>query len=102
MIHLPIAFHPHAEYEVEEARDWYLHRKKSPTSARRLMEAVDLALATIQVEPHRWPKHMSGTRRLLLRRFPYMVIYEIQSALIRIVAFAHTRRRPGYWLWRLK
>lgn len=98
---LPIVFHPHARFEVEEARDWYLQRKKSPLAARRLIEAVDDALVRIQTDPLRWPLHMSKTRRLLLRRFLYLVIYDMQPASIRIVAFAHTRRRPGYWIWRL-
>ncbi len=36
-------------------------------------------------------------RRFLLRRFPYVIIYEIVSDEIHILAVAHTKRRPGYW-----
>lgn len=38
-----------------------------------------------------------GTRRLPLRRFPYTVIYREVETEIQIVAFAHERRKPGYW-----
>ena len=39
-------------------------------------------------------------RRYLFRRFPYSIIYQITPDELRIVAVAHHRRRPGYWLKR--
>ena len=42
-----------------------------------------------------------GTRRrVLLRRFPYNVIYQLTSEELRVIAVAHNRRRPGYWAGR--
>lgn len=38
-----------------------------------------------------------GTRRIVLPRFPYSVVYEVHADHIVIVAVAHQRRRPGYW-----
>lgn len=39
-----------------------------------------------------------GTRRKhSLRRFPYSVIYQVTAEELRVIAFAHHRRRPGYW-----
>jgi hypothetical protein len=33
-----------------------------------------------------------------VKRFPYVVIFTIRNAeTVRVLAFAHTRRRPGYW-----
>ncbi len=37
------------------------------------------------------------TRRLLLPRFPYQIVYRIRPGEIVVVAIAHSRRRPGYW-----
>jgi len=36
-------------------------------------------------------------RRVVVARFPYSIVYQHQPNLIRIVAVAHQRRRPGYW-----
>lgn len=36
-------------------------------------------------------------RRLLLRRFPYSIIYALRGEEVVIVAVAHQRKRPGYW-----
>lgn len=38
-----------------------------------------------------------GERRLLLRRFPYKLIYRPHADRIFIVAVAHHKRRDGYW-----
>jgi hypothetical protein len=34
----------------------------------------------------------------LLKHFPYVVFFRIDSSAIEIVAVAHAKRRPGYWL----
>jgi hypothetical protein len=39
----------------------------------------------------------TGTRRYLLKRYPYAVIYRELDDLIWVVAVAHGKRRPGYW-----
>lgn len=38
-----------------------------------------------------------GFRRTLARRFPFTIIYFIESSEIVVVAVAHQRRRPEYW-----
>jgi hypothetical protein len=40
-------------------------------------------------------------RRILLERFPYAVIVLCRPEETVVVAVAHTRRRPLYWLERL-
>ena len=38
-----------------------------------------------------------GSRRLLLRHFPYAVYFDIDGATVYVLAVAHQRRAPGYW-----
>lgn len=40
-------------------------------------------------------------RRLLLKRFPYLVIYTDVAGETLVVAVTHARREPFYWLDRL-
>jgi len=42
-----------------------------------------------------------NTRRVVLSRFPYIVVFRETVTEIEIVAVAHGRRRPGYWRERL-
>jgi toxin ParE1/3/4 len=36
-------------------------------------------------------------RRLPLRQFPYSIIYYTSGESLRVIAFAHHRRKPQYW-----
>ncbi len=42
------------------------------------------------------------TRRYLVNRFPYLIIYTFHENHIWIIAFAHCKRKPGYWDERIK
>ena len=59
------------------------------------MEEVNLAIDRIFAAPQRWPAGPHGTRKLLLYRFPFAVVYREQPSTIQVLAIAHGRRRPG-------
>ncbi|HWH78122.1 MAG TPA: type II toxin-antitoxin system RelE/ParE family toxin, partial [Candidatus Binatus sp.] len=75
--------------------DWYA--KRSPSAAAAFLASLDDAVNVIRSNPGRWPEQSHGTKRYLLRRFPYAVIYRITDATIQVIAVAHGRRRPAYW-----
>ena len=39
----------------------------------------------------------ANIRRLPLRRFPYVLYFEIKPDLVIVWAVSHARREPGYW-----
>jgi plasmid stabilization system protein ParE len=61
----------------------------------------EIETATRQVE--RYPEigspisHDRLTRRLLVPRFPYQLVYRLTATEVVIVAVAHVKRRPNYW-----
>lgn len=55
------------------------------------------ALRLIRQAPERWPRYGARHRRVLVRRFPFWVVYLPIETCIWVVAVAHTSRRPGYW-----
>lgn len=78
----------------------------SVSSSLRLVEAVDAALEQIA----RWPeigRVVPGVpddvpaRRFPVERFPYHIAYLEWDGVIRLLAFAHDRRQPGYWYSRV-
>jgi len=38
----------------------------------------------------------------VLRKFPYSMFYIVEREVVVIVAVAHHKRRPGYWILRLR
>ena len=91
----PVEVHADAVEEMRQARIWYAHR--SIEAAERFVAELDRAIAEIAVTPERWPAHLHGTRRYRLHRFPFLIVYRIAPAAVKIVACQHGRRRPGYW-----
>lgn len=95
---MSVKFHPDAEAELLEARRWY--KERSAIAARAFETEVAWAIGKITKAPHRWKVHMYGTRRFFLPHFPFGLVYrEVQNG-IEIVAIAHHRRKPGYWIAR--
>lgn len=96
---LPLEFHPDARLEALEAHDWYAER--SPSAAEAFQDELQDARRAIQDAPNRWASFLFGTRRYILKRFPYVVVYRVATDRIEIIAVAHGRRKPGYWKNRL-
>ena len=90
-----IRFHPEVDDEVVEAYHWY--RARSPLAAVAFRAAIDRAITLIAGAPERPAPYLHGTRRVVLRRFPYVLVYRITEDGVEIVAVTHGRRRPGYW-----
>jgi plasmid stabilization system protein ParE len=97
---LPIDYHPEARIETEAAFDWY--HEKSPRAAERFYVELERAHTAIQNSPKLWAKYMYGTRRYLLERYPYIVVYRVAMHRIEVIAVAHGSRQPGYWANRLE
>lgn len=89
-----------AESEIGEAAGWYENRLNG--LGLEFLAAVDRAFSSIADDPDRFPLWKQGHpfRRYLLKRFPYIIFYEMEEDAVVIWAVAHARRRPGYWISR--
>ena len=94
-----VEFHEEAALEYEAALDWYLER--SLLAASKFADAISRGMDMIVEAPHRWPAGNYGTRRFILQRFPFAIVYREPPAAIQVLAVAHARRKPGYWKQRL-
>jgi plasmid stabilization system protein ParE len=100
MAKLKIDYHPMARLEAMDAFDWY--RLHNLLAAERFQRELEKAQQAIQDLPDAWPMYLAGTRHYLIKRFPYAVVYRLLESRIEIVAVAHARRKPGYWVDRLE
>jgi toxin ParE1/3/4 len=90
-----VEFQTEALLDYESAVDWYFAR--SSTAASRFVDDIHVAIERISQHPHRWPSGPENTRKLVLRHFPFAVIYRELKEMILIVAIAHGKRRSNYW-----
>ena len=90
-----VRIHPAALEEAETATAWY--RQRSSRAAEMFLDELDCAIERIGQHTEQYSSYEFGTRRIVLRRFPYLVVFRQTSSGIEIIAVAHGRRRPGYW-----
>lgn len=94
-----VEFHEGAIADVKSAVAWY--QKRSPKAALDFIEELQRAAEAIREDPGCWPIGKNDTRRFLLWRFPFAIIYSEQQSVVTIWAVAHGSRRPDYWTGRL-
>jgi len=63
-----------------------------------VQRAVDFAIQLPQAAPLVRPDVYKKT----LRKFPYSLLYSVEGETVVILAVAHQKRRPEYWVKRVK
>jgi len=91
--------HEAAETELDQAAAYYESCRVGlgVEFAEEVYRAVSLARAF----PDAGTPCSKHTRRLLVRRFPFGVIYQVKGRMVQVIAVADLRRQPGYWRDRL-
>ncbi len=88
-----------AQVELIEAARWYEYRRSGLgddflTAVTGAVEDLRdwAAIGTpVEVEGH-------GFRRIGVRGFPYHLPYRMTDEEVQVLAVAHDRRQPGYWM----
>ncbi len=68
----------------------------------QFLDEIEQAIQRIHNYPSSGVILHGNTRRMLLGRFPFGLLYRIDAQEIAILAVAHLRRKPGYWKEREK
>jgi len=92
-------FHPEAEAEHLETVVYYETRRAGLGAL--YLAAFEQALDSVRDNAHRYRiVHEPDIRRVPLARFPLSIIYRETGERIEILAVAHHKRRPAYWIAR--
>lgn len=95
--------HPEAVSEFDAAVRWY--EEQGPGLGLTLIDRAQQARHDISDWPDAAPPFMTADdgsviRSKAVRGYPYRVVYTVETDGILILAYAHERREPGYWLHR--
>lgn len=88
---------PRALAELRDAAAFY-GASGNLRLANAFVAEFERATAQIGENPVVGASFRQRWRRYVLRRFPYSVIYCASDNQILIIAVAHHRRRPAYWV----
>ncbi len=94
------SFHPSAQKELNEAIDYY--NKCQDELGIEFAEEVYKTIQIILQFPQAWSQLSKNTRRCLINRFPYGVIYQLAEDEIFIIAIMQLNKKPNYWYGRVE
>ena len=91
----PILVRPAAAADIEDAFLWYQTKRLGLGDEFR--EELRSTLNQVAENPQHYQVVHRGTRRALLKRFPYGVFYREFPEVLIVVACMHGRRNPNRW-----
>ena len=99
-----LELHPEARAELRRAALWYDERRSG--LGDEFVAEVSAALDRIADVPEsyaQWPRTLGGgllIRKAPVHRFPYVIAFESHEQHVLVLAVAHAKRLPLYWLTR--
>jgi plasmid stabilization system protein ParE len=91
-----------ADNEFAESALWYLMEEQTPQSAERFEFEVTEAYRAIQKAPYRYPVNKKGLRAWPLKKFPFSIIYFIESDEIVVASIYHHKRSGSHLKSRIR
>lgn len=96
---MKVIFEPAARAEFAYAARWYAEQA-GRFYATEFRNEVHRTLTLLCGHPGMGTPAKNNTRHMVVHRYPYSIVYRIDSDNLHVLAVAHHSRRPGYWLGR--
>lgn len=81
---------PEAERDSTAARDWY--ERKTPGLGDDFLDEVAAAMRKLEENPVREHLYYRNFRRLILRRFPYKIFYQVIGSRVVVFRLLHAKQ----------
>ena len=79
---------------VKNAYVWYEKQKKG--LGEEFLEELDAYYLKLQSHPEYFHKIKKNFRQVALKRFPYVIVYELIKSEVVVFAVFHTKRNPKF------
>jgi toxin ParE1/3/4 len=94
-MNLPLRFLPEAKDEFDAAADWYEQRQTG--LGVDFVARVREVLNRISANPQIAATVYQDARKVVVTRFPYVVLYREEAGEVLVISVFHTSRDPAVW-----
>jgi len=84
---------PEAENDFKEAFSWYEDKRQG--LGHDFLMQVDAGLKLIERNPKIYPPEYKGTRKHVIKRFQYKVVYLVEKERIIVLTVIHGKTSPN-------
>ena len=95
---MKVIFSKYPRQELDDATQYYEIEYQG--LGKRFRDEVRKAAKRISEYPEAWSVERGEVRKCILHKFPYKLLYSLESNHVFIIAVAHQHRRPDYWIER--
>jgi toxin ParE1/3/4 len=85
-----------AQADIRKAAHFY--QRQSPHLGTKFTAEVEHTFSRVAENPEIGSPMRQGARKLLVRRFPYFVMYRVLPDRVLVLAVGHQRRHPDFGL----
>jgi len=83
-----------ATIEMQKAFEWY--EDKQPGKGYEMIEEIEESYERLSKHPYNYSATNKKYRKIGIKRFPYLIVFEIEEAKVIIVAYRHIRQEPRH------
>ncbi|MCH8495445.1 MAG: type II toxin-antitoxin system RelE/ParE family toxin [Balneolales bacterium] len=96
---MKVRLHPEALEELNETVQYY--EQKAPSLGLSFIIDFEETIDRLILLPESGNEIGGGVRRFVFDKFEHSIIYFNFAGGLEILAIAHMRRKPNYWLYRV-
>lgn len=95
----PVRYHEAAESELQKATIYFETKREG--LGQRFLEEIRRGGLHLASFPESAPEIGPGIRKYVIRKFRFSLIYSVEDDGLLVLAVAHNRRHPEYWVARI-
>ncbi|MDI3318206.1 type II toxin-antitoxin system RelE/ParE family toxin [Pinibacter soli] len=81
-----------AVIDIQDAFEWYEEQKRG--LGFELLDEIEAGFEKICESPFHYSSINESFRRFKIKRFPYLIIYEIETFKVIVIAVRHSSKKP--------
>lgn len=89
-----------AEKDFDNAFEYY--NNESFKVADKFFQCINVSMEIIKKSPFSYEETFMSIRKFTVKKFPFVIYYQIVDTTIRIIAIFHTSRNPKIWTERVE
>ena len=84
-----------AEVDFDKSYEYYL--ENSLKIADTFFKIINSSIENIKQSPFSFPVAYKNIRKYIVKKFPFVIYFQIEDSIIKVIAIFHTSRNPEIW-----
>ncbi len=84
-----------AESDFDNSYEFYFEENQKVADI--FFNRINLSIESIKKNPLSFPIAYRNVRKFVVKKFPFVIYYQIVESVVRVIAIFHTSRNPEIW-----